>query len=100
VWAALTVFELLHVVVEHRLLQGALVVGADALAVAVQGELPVTRPEKERGAGVLSSDVLLSSAMRPPPPPPLSTASSPRRASDPGEDANPSFPAYRWKVEP
>lgn len=32
----LTVAELLHVVVEHRLLQGALVVGADGFPVAIR----------------------------------------------------------------
>lgn len=48
----------------------------------------VRGPEKERGDGVLSSEVLLSKAVRPP-----STTSKPSRASDPGEEATPSLPA-------
>ncbi|TNN50052.1 hypothetical protein EYF80_039730 [Liparis tanakae] len=47
-------------------------------------------PEKERGDGVLRREVLLSKAVRPPPP---STASRPRRGSEPREDATPSRPA-------
>lgn len=46
-------------------------------------------PAKERGDGVLSSEVLLSKAVLPP-----STTSRPRRASEPGEDAMPSRPAW------
>lgn len=49
----------------------------------------VRGPEKERGDGVLSSEVLLSKAVLPP-----STTSRPRRASEPGEDATPSRPAW------
>lgn len=47
-------------------------------------------PAKERGDGVLSSEVLLSKAVRPP-----STTSKPKRASQPGDDATPSLPAWK-----
>lgn len=53
----------------------------------------VRGPEKERGDGVLSSEVLLSKAVLPP-----STTSRPRRASEPGDEATPSRPAWNEDI--